>query len=161
MLPTLEPRGGLVWISRTHRRGRGLRVGDVVSFRSPKDPREDAIKRVLGMPGDFVMRRPPATATGGGVVGGAGGLRRVTEDGKVEPVKGENGYARQREAPEDMLQVPQGHMWVEGDNAPWSRDSREYGPVPLGLVRGKVVARIWPLHGIKRITNTMQELHEG
>jgi len=41
--------------------------------------------------------------------------------------------------------VPKGHVWTMGDNAPWSRDSREYGPVSMGLIRGKLVARIWPL----------------
>jgi inner membrane protease subunit 1 len=36
--------------------------------------------------------------------------------------------------------VPKGHLWLMGDNYPHSRDSRTYGPVPMGLVRGKVVA---------------------
>jgi inner membrane protease subunit 1 len=42
------------------------------------------------------------------------------------------------------LQVPPGHVWLEGDNLIVSRDSREYGPVPLALVRGRAVAQIWP-----------------
>jgi len=41
--------------------------------------------------------------------------------------------------------VPAGRLWVEGDNFTESRDSRNYGPVPLGLVRGRVVARLYPL----------------
>jgi len=41
--------------------------------------------------------------------------------------------------------VPPGQIWVEGDNSTESRDSRNYGPVPLGLVRGRVVARLWPV----------------
>ena len=40
--------------------------------------------------------------------------------------------------------VPPGHVWLMGDNAPASRDSREYGAVPLGLLRGRVVAQLWP-----------------
>jgi len=40
--------------------------------------------------------------------------------------------------------VPAGQAWVEGDNAIRSKDSRNYGPVPLGLVQGKVVWRVWP-----------------
>ena len=40
-----------------------------------------------------------------------------------------------------MVQVPQGHMWVMGDNLGWSRDSRTYGSIPVGLVIGRVVAR--------------------
>lgn len=38
-----------------------------------------------------------------------------------------------------MIQVPQGHFWVTGDNLAQSIDSRTYGPMPLGLVKGKVV----------------------
>lgn len=38
--------------------------------------------------------------------------------------------------------VPRGHIWLEGDNLIVSRDSREYGPVPLALLRGRVVAQV-------------------
>jgi len=40
--------------------------------------------------------------------------------------------------------VPDGHVWLEGDNPKNSRDSRSYGPVPLGLVDGKVIFKLWP-----------------
>ncbi|KZT21655.1 LexA/Signal peptidase [Neolentinus lepideus HHB14362 ss-1] len=40
--------------------------------------------------------------------------------------------------------VPKGHYWLSGDNAAASRDSRWYGPVSGRLIRGKVVAKIWP-----------------
>ena len=43
--------------------------------------------------------------------------------------------------------VPNGKMWVEGDNE-WDpkkfRDSRTYGCVPKGLIEGVVRCRIWP-----------------
>lgn len=38
--------------------------------------------------------------------------------------------------------VPKNHIWVTGDNLAWSRDSRTYGPIPLGLVKGRVYARV-------------------
>lgn len=38
-------------------------------------------------------------------------------------------------------------MWIEGDNSLNSVDSRNYGPVPVNLLVGRVVARIWPLRG--------------
>jgi len=41
--------------------------------------------------------------------------------------------------------VPKGHIWIVGDNAAESRDSRWYGPVPIALVHGRLYARIWPL----------------
>jgi inner membrane protease subunit 1 len=38
--------------------------------------------------------------------------------------------------------IPKGHIWLMGDNADLSRDSRDYGPVPLSLVRGTLWARV-------------------
>lgn len=40
------------------------------------------------------------------------------------------------------FQIPPGHCWLVGDNMTASRDSRIFGPVPLALVRGKVLAKI-------------------
>ncbi|PCH33811.1 signal peptidase I protein [Wolfiporia cocos MD-104 SS10] len=40
--------------------------------------------------------------------------------------------------------VPRNHIWVSGDNAAFSRDSRMYGPVSMALIRGRLVAKIWP-----------------
>mmetsp|Transcript_1304 Transcript_1304/g.1456 ORF Transcript_1304/g.1456 Transcript_1304/m.1456 type:complete len:149 (-) Transcript_1304:14-460(-) len=43
--------------------------------------------------------------------------------------------------------VPNGHIWVEGDN-PWnSNDSRNYGAIPASLIMGRVVCRLWPFRG--------------
>lgn len=51
------------------------------------------------------------------------------------------------DADSGLKQVPEGHCWVVGDNLGNSRDSRMFGPLPLALVRGKVVAvfRGWSL----------------
>jgi len=42
----------------------------------------------------------------------------------------------------EHIVVPKGHIWIIGDNATASRDSRTYGPVPMALVQGKVLARV-------------------
>jgi len=41
--------------------------------------------------------------------------------------------------------IPRYHVWLSGDNAAWSQDSRKYGPVSMALLKGKLVARVWPL----------------
>ena len=38
--------------------------------------------------------------------------------------------------------VPKGHIWIVGDNAAESRDSRWYGPVPIALVHGRLCAKV-------------------
>jgi len=49
--------------------------------------------------------------------------------------------------------VPKGHVWLMGDNAAMSRDSRLYGPVSTALIQGKLVARILPLRKFKIFSN--------
>jgi len=43
-----------------------------------------------------------------------------------------------------LLRIPKGYCWVEGDNSALSRDSRDFGPVPLGMICGTVVSVMWP-----------------
>ncbi|KAM1442097.1 hypothetical protein ACFX1X_009963 [Malus domestica] len=51
--------------------------------------------------------------------------------------------------------LPEGHCWVEGDNSSSSLDSRSFGPIPLGLVEGRVAHILWPpqrMGAVERIT---------
>jgi hypothetical protein len=43
------------------------------------------------------------------------------------------------------VSIPPNHVWIEGDNKENSRDSRDFGPLSLGLIEGVVRYRIWPL----------------
>ncbi|KAG0747111.1 hypothetical protein G6F57_007616 [Rhizopus arrhizus] len=42
------------------------------------------------------------------------------------------------------ISVPKGHIWLGGDNLSNSTDSRSYGPVSMGLIKGRVFAKVWP-----------------
>ena len=40
------------------------------------------------------------------------------------------------------MQVPKGHVWLEGDNQFNSNDSRHYGPIPAGLLTRRVFFKV-------------------
>lgn len=44
----------------------------------------------------------------------------------------------------NYIDIPKYHIWVEGDNKENSFDSRNFGPVSIHMVEGKVIAQIWP-----------------
>ncbi|EJS42448.1 imp2p [Saccharomyces arboricola H-6] len=46
--------------------------------------------------------------------------------------------------PKPQVNLPRGHIWVEGDNFFHSVDSNTFGPISSGLVVGKVVSIVWP-----------------
>lgn len=43
---------------------------------------------------------------------------------------------------DSVVKIPKGHVWLEGDNASDSTDSRHYGPVPAALLLGRAYARV-------------------
>ena len=49
--------------------------------------------------------------------------------------------------PRNRVVVPEGSVWVEGDNEPGERswDSNFFGPVGVGMLVGRVGRRVWPL----------------
>lgn len=52
------------------------------------------------------------------------------------------------------ITVPQGQAWLMGDNRAASLDSRNYGPVPVALIQGRVAAVVWPLSDFKLIDSS-------
>ena len=92
-------------------------------------PEDRGCKRVIGMPGDFVSV-----------------MTAARRDDDIEAVDVDEKWAKVRE---EVIRVPEGHCWIAGDNLEWSRDSRLFGPLPLGLVRAKVLAVILPSRDAK------------
>lgn len=45
---------------------------------------------------------------------------------------------------QEFVIIPKGHVWLAGDNPNNSTDSRQYGPVSMGLLRGKVFMKFQP-----------------
>ncbi len=105
---------------------REVERGDVVVFKFPVEPERDFIKRVVGLPGETVRV----------------GRQQVWIDG--EPLTED--YARFVHGGQPTMrdhEVPEGHYFVMGDNRDNSHDSRFWGSLPAGLVKGKGLFIYW------------------
>ena len=109
------------------------RRGEVVVFRSPRDPDRDFVKRVIGLPGDTVWIEK-------GTVHVKSDAEHTNEYVLDEP------YVTQRDHT-DMapVEVGPGTVFVLGDNRGSSNDSRSWGPVPEENLIGRAWVRFWPL----------------
>lgn len=45
---------------------------------------------------------------------------------------------------DSIVDIPEDHVWLSGDNLPFSQDSRSYGPVPTGNLLGRLVVAVRP-----------------
>ena len=124
MLPTLHPGDFVVVNKVAYQLGEPHR-GDVIVFRLPRDTSQRYIKRTIGLPGEQVDIR-------------AG---NVYIDGQeiLEP------YLEVSTTRGGSWQVPEGAIFVMGDNRNNSSDSRIWGVVPMDNVVGKAFFVYWPL----------------
>lgn len=60
MYPTLRFQGEALLISKLYKYGKGVGVGDMIIIRHPYFLHSHAGKRVLGMPGDYVLKSEPS-----------------------------------------------------------------------------------------------------
>mmetsp|Transcript_9027 Transcript_9027/g.11366 ORF Transcript_9027/g.11366 Transcript_9027/m.11366 type:complete len:396 (-) Transcript_9027:109-1296(-) len=139
------------WLKSFAKFKRGIEVGDVVVVQNPN--RDGTVcKRVLGLPGDVILR--PKRTNNGALVHSR---NRGKHQEMINLFFNYNKGMRKNDASylslsslindSSLLVVPNGHIWIEGDNSMNSSDSRNYGPVPACMVVGKVWMRIWPLRG--------------
>ena len=113
-----------------------LDVGDVVVIQHP-DRVGTVCKRILGLPGDVVTK--PTTQRGANRL-----LHHPNTQVLLSSSSSSTSSSSGSSGMIPWLVVPDGHVWVEGDN-PWnSSDSRQYGPIPASLIVGRVVCRVWP-----------------
>jgi signal peptidase I len=130
MEPTLTEGDNLFVEKLSHRFG-WLKRGDIIVFHSP-DSDILLIKRLIAVEGDKVE----------------------VKDGKVY-VNGEIsliGLPEEPETPEGLLPeytdltVPEGMVYLLGDNRPYSHDSTEFGPVDKKWITGRALFRVFPFN---------------
>ena len=105
--------------------------GEVVVFRFPVDPSREFVKRVIAVPGDSVEIR--------------NGNVFVNDKALEEP------YTLDDPRGITMIEQVMGseEYFVLGDNRLQSNDSKNWGPVPLENIIGKVWVSYWPLSEIE------------
>lgn len=109
------------------------RRGDIIVFKLPQDRLREYLKRVIAFGGESVMIK------GGDV---------YVDDTLVEDLVIMNIYYKNLGLFEDehfMMRVPEGHVFVLGDNSLSSHDSRYWGTVPVEDIIGKAYKIYYPI----------------
>jgi signal peptidase I len=129
MVPTLLQNDRVLVSKLDYRFGTPQR-GDIIVFNPPiQDATIPYVKRVIAVGGETVDLRNG----------------NVFVNGKQVDFPQAHG-ATQAQAPQIVypFTVPDGQIFVMGDNRTFSSDSRTFGPVPVGNIIGKVILRFWP-----------------
>ena len=67
---------------------------------------------------------------------------------RICAIEGEKVQYQSPSGKDETVVIPEGHVWLLGDNPPCSGDSRHYGPVRRKDIRGKVFWKLWPFSRI-------------
>jgi signal peptidase I len=130
MFPTLDE-GDRVLVNKLSYRLHDVHRGDLVVFERPEGQPEsdikDLIKRVIGLPGEMIEARE-------GVIY-IDGEELDESDYLVEGTTTDN-LPRQ--------EIPDGHVFVMGDNRGDSADSRVFGPIDEDTIVGRAFVKVWP-----------------
>ncbi|GKV55894.1 signal peptidase I [Sporosarcina sp. NCCP-2222] len=131
MEPTFESNNRVV-ISKIHK----LDHFDLVVFHAP-GTKEDYIKRVIGLPGDTVEMKDDQLFING----------KAYDEPYIEENK-EKIFKDQKLTEDFEVTVPEGQLFVLGDNRRNSTDSRIIGCIEESSVVGKVEFRFFPFNSI-------------
>lgn len=125
--------------------------GDVMVFLYPEDESKDYIKRVVGLSGDTVRLEGEDLYINGEKVvhtpAGEGRNDVTYMDELLGDVLHRIQFSPYRTYPDREYAVPEDHLMVMGDNRDNSADSREWGFMPMGNIKGKAMF-IWLSCGI-------------
>ena len=124
MLPTLRI-GDRLWAKKLP----SYQRGDIIVFRPPDAPELDYIKRVVGLPGERILVRGTNVSING---------KKLREPWAVWRDRGARDFG--------PFRVPEGTLFLMGDNRDNSRDSRFFGPVPMGNIFGRAYKLYWPFN---------------
>ena len=113
-------------------------VGEIITFNDPLKEEQTLIKRVVAVGGDVVDLRDGAV-----YVNGEKRDEPFTDGKESWPLTPAPGVEVNF-----PYTVPNGYLWVMGDNRTNSADSRYFGAIPVSSVSGHANVVYWPLDRI-------------
>ena len=138
MLETLQVGDNIVGEKITYRTS-SPKAGDVITFINPEDATETLVKRVIATEGQTV------TLVGGAVYVDGVALDEPYTGGKPSYELARHG-SNLSENVSYPYTVPEGCVWVMGDNRTNSLDSRYFGAIEVSSVTSHAVWIFWPLN---------------
>lgn len=143
MMPTLHDSDKMLVNKLTYKFREPERF-DIVVFHAPEG--KDYIKRVIGLPGDRIEYKNDTL-----YVNGIPYEEPYLEEYKNELIDGPLAEPFTLEEVTGYETVPEGHLFVMGDNRRYSKDSRHIGCIPIDEVIGTTRLVIWPLKNIRMV----------
>jgi len=113
--------------------GRPVERGDILVFKFPQDPERDFIKRVIGLPGERLELRRKVIYINGEPLAEPYAHFLEPPAPAGDPVTGD---LRESYGP---VTVPPGQYFMMGDNRDNSEDSRYWGFLPHGYIKGQAL----------------------
>ncbi|KKK39587.1 signal peptidase I [Mesobacillus campisalis] len=141
MMPTLHDQDRMIVNKLSYKIGEPERF-DIVVFHAPEN--KDYIKRVIGLPGDHIEYKDDTL-----YVNGQAYEEPYLEEYKQQVIDGPLTEPFTLEEKIGRETVPEGHIFVMGDNRRFSKDSRHIGTVPLDEVLGQTSIIYWPIQDIR------------
>ena len=137
---SMEPNfsnGNYLIVDEISYRFRDPQRGEVIVFKSPTNPSQRFIKRIIGLPGETVE----------------------IENGNIRIFKnGEMLFLKESYLPSNLftsgdirVKLKDNEYFVLGDNRNFSWDSRKFGPISRDLIIGRVFLRAWPISEFSKI----------
>ncbi len=127
MYPTLK-NGDMILIKIYDR---NYQRGDIIVFKSPKNPYVEYISRLIALPKDKIKIQEGKVYLNG---------KLLQEPYTKTPTHlWQDGFVKEGKE----YKIPDSKVFVMGDNRPQSSDSREFGFVDISSIIGKYIYRYW------------------
>lgn len=110
--------------------------GEVIIFKSPKNPDVDFIKRIIGLPGEKIMIEKGRVFVNDEII----------SEPYINPPT--NLFPGSKLSEGEEIVIPVDNYFVLGDNRSHSSDSRDFGPINRDSIIGKAFIRYWPISAL-------------